>query len=261
MSLSSDAIYYMIVFLAGTCIGSFLNVCIYRIPAGKSIVYPPSACMKCGHKLSWWENIPLFSYIFLRAKCRKCSASISIQYPLVEFLTGLLALLLFHKFGPTPQLFVYALFTAALIVITFIDLELQVIPDVISLPGIVFGLVASFFLPGISFIDSAAGVLLGGGILIAVAWGYYLITKREGMGGGDVKLLAMIGAFLGWKCLPVVVFLSAAAGSVTGLLIMAVNRGNRHTAIPYGPFLAAGAVAYIFFGEGLIRLYLNALTN
>ncbi len=257
MDLSNELLQLIFVFLLGTCIGSFLNVCIFRIPMGKSVAFPPSSCMNCGHKISWWENIPILSYIILRARCRKCSSPISIQYPFVEFLTGGLASLLFQKFGLTPQFFIYFFFVGSLIVIAFIDLEHQIIPDIISLPGIAAGLVASLFIPEVSIVDSAAGIFLGGGTLLAVAWGYYLLTKREGMGGGDVKLLAMIGAFLGWKSIPVVIFLSAAAGSIIGLAIVALNRGNRRSAIPYGPFLAAGAVAYLFAGERIVQWYLS----
>ena len=257
--MNSSFITNSIVFILGTCIGSFLNVCIFRIPKGKSIVFPPSSCMNCGHKLSWWENIPILSYLILRAKCRKCSSAISIQYPIVEFLTGILAFMLFQKYGLTLQFFIYFIFTSALLVITFIDLEHQIIPDIISLPGIAAGLIASIFIPAISIVDSIAGILVGGGTLLAVAWGYYLFTKREGMGGGDVKLLAMIGAFLGWKCIPLVIFLSAAAGSIIGIIIIALNHGNRRSAIPYGPFLAAGAVTYLFAGEKLMQWYINLL--
>ncbi len=257
MKITTETLQYIFTFIFGACIGSFLNVCIYRLPAKKSIIFPPSACMKCGHKLSWWENIPIVSYIFLKAKCRKCGTSLSLQYPLVELITGLLALLLLKHFGLTLNFFIYAIFTAALIVITFIDLKHQIIPDVISLPGIVLGVFFSIFNPNISIFDSILGVVVGGGVLLAVAWGYFLITKREGMGGGDIKLLAMIGAFLGWKSIPVVIFISAAVGSIIGLIVILLNRGSRKTAIPYGPFLALGAIIYIFWGENLINLYLN----
>ena len=249
----------VLTFFTGACIGSFLNVCIYRIPEGKSIVYPPSACPHCGKALSWWQNIPVLSFILLRGRCAACAGPISWQYPVVEVLSGCIAVLLLLRFGPGPELAAYSIFCAALVVISFIDLRLQIIPDVISIPGMIAGLAASFFVPSVSILDSVTGLLLGGGILFAVAWGYYLITRREGLGGGDIKLLAMIGAFLGWKAVPLVLFLSATAGSVAGLLMVLFRGAGRHTAIPYGPFLALGGVICLFAGDTLLHFYFSLL--
>ena len=256
MNTLPTLIWPFMIFLLGTCVGSFLNVCIYRLPQGKSLVRPGSACTKCNHRLKWWENIPILSFLFLRAKCSSCGARISLQYPMVELLTGLLAIALWHKFGIGFELFIYFYFSACLIIVTFVDLAHQIIPDVVSLPGITLGFLSSFLLSELSWLDSLLGIILGGGVLFLVAWGYYIITHREGMGGGDIKLLAMIGAFLGWQAIPLVILLSAAVGSVTGLAIMSVHKGDRHMAIPYGPFLAGAALISLFWGRELTAWYL-----
>ena len=220
---------------------------------------PGSACPKCGHRLRWWENIPILSFLLLRGRCRSCNARISIQYPIVELLTGLLALMLWYKFGLSTGLFVYFYFTASLIIVTFVDLKYQIIPDIISLPGIALGLLSSFLLPGLSWKDSLLGILAGGGTLYLVAWGYQLIARKEGMGGGDIKFLAMIGAFLGWQAIPLVIFLSAALGSVIGLVMILIQKKSRYMAIPYGPFLALAALVFLFWGPELNAWYLNRL--
>ncbi|MGB9712644.1 MAG: prepilin peptidase [Dissulfurimicrobium sp.] len=257
MNHLNDILLQISIFLVGLCIGSFLNVCICRIPEGRSVVKPGSACMKCGHRLTWWENIPIVSFIILRAKCSSCGARISFQYPVVEALTGVTILLLWRKFNLTPDFFIYSCFVATLIIITFIDLEHQLIPDVLSLPMIALGLISSFFLADLKWYDSLIGILLGGGVLYLVAGGYYLLTHKEGMGGGDIKLLAMIGAFLGWKAIPLVVFISAGLGSVTGIVLILMQKAERRTAIPYGPFLALAAMITIFYGNELTAWYLN----
>ena len=184
--------------LFGAMVGSFLNVCIARLPKEESIVWPGSHCPLCRKPIKFYDNIPLVSYLLLKGKCRQCRGSISLQYPLVEGITALSSLLLIIKFGPSLSYLIYFAFVAALIVITVIDLYHQIIPDVISLPGIGVGLLASLIIPQITFLNSLIGILLGGGSLFLVATVYRWLFKREGMGGGDVKLLAMIGAFLGW---------------------------------------------------------------
>ncbi len=247
----------LIIFVFGACIGSFLNVCIYRLPAGTSVVTPPSACRKCGHRLAWWENIPLISFLILRGRCRGCEEKISMQYPVVEFMNGVLYVLLWLRFGLGIEMAIYAVFVSAMVVVTFIDLEHYIIPDVISLPGIAIGFAASFMLPGLSWQDSLMGMILGGGILLLVAWAYYLVARREGMGGGDIKLLAMIGAMLGWKAIPAVIFLSAASGALVGIVLMLLKGRGRQQPIPFGPFLAGAAVIYIFYGQRLMEWYLS----
>jgi len=243
-------------FIFGACIGSFLNVVILRLPEeGASLVYPPSRCPKCLKNIKWYDNIPIISFIILRKKCRHCGAPISWQYPLVELTMALLSVALLFKFGLTVALPIYLVFTAALLAVIVIDFYHKIIPDVISLPGIILGFACSFFNPLVTWQQSGIGLLIGGGVLYAVAAGYYLFTKREGMGGGDIKLLAMIGAFLGWQSLPFVVFGSSILGAVVGIGAMAKQKKGGRTVIPYGPFLSIAAIVYMFYRE-LINYYL-----
>lgn len=255
--MTPETVYALFAALFGLVVGSFLNVCICRLPEGQSVVSPPSRCPHCSYRIRWYDNIPLFSYLLLRGRCRGCNARISLQYPLVELLNGILTLLLFLRFGPTLTFAALFLFCSALVVITFIDLEHQIIPDEISLPGIVIGLILSFFLPGQSWLNSLLGILLGGGSLLLVAYLYQLLTGKEGMGGGDIKLLAMMGAFLGWKAIPFIIFASSLVGSLVGITIMLLQKKDSKLAIPFGPYLAFGAVLYIFYGRALIQWYLN----
>jgi len=252
--------YWLIIFFVlflGFCVGSFLNVCIYRLPQGLSIVTPRSFCPQCRRPVRSYDNIPLLSYLFLGGRCRSCGAKISWRYPLVEALTGGLALGLFLRFGLTASFFALFAFTAAMVVITFIDLDHRIIPDVISLPGIGVGFALSFFLPSPSVLESLIGLVTGGGSLFVVAYAYEAITKREGMGGGDVKLLAMIGAWLGWKAILFTLFFASLSGTLIGGGAMLAQRQGRHYAIPFGPFLAFSALAYLFFGPQLIDWYLS----
>lgn len=244
-------------FIFGACIGSFLNVCIYRIPAGKSIVHPPSACPRCGYAIRFYDNIPILSYLVLRGRCRRCGTSIPLRYPLVEMITGLAAVALFMRFGLTWATPVYFLFVALLLVITFIDIDHQIIPDRLSLPGIPLFFALAFVVPAVSWQDSLIGILAGGGILYAVALGYQLITGRDGMGGGDIKLLAMIGALIGWQGILFTIFFSSLSGTLVGLLLALAGGGSMKSRLPFGPFLAAGAIAYLFFGPELIDWYLG----
>ncbi|WP_305044327.1 prepilin peptidase [Geoalkalibacter sp.] len=244
-------------FILGAVIGSFLNVCIYRIPAGFSVVSPGSRCPQCEAAIRWYQNIPILSWIFLRGRCAKCRVPISVRYPLVEALTGGLFALVLWKFGLHGVTPVYWLMTASLIVITFIDLDHQIIPDVISLPGIVVGFVCSFAVPWMSWTDSLLGILIGGGSLLLVAVVYEFLTKKEGMGGGDIKLLAMIGAFLGWQAVFPVIFISSLVGTAVGIPVMIRQKADARLAMPFGPFLAFGALFYLLWGPELIRWYLR----
>ena len=247
----------IIVFLFGLCIGSFLNVCIHRIPAGKSIVYPGSSCPKCGNHIRFYDNIPLFSYLWLRGRCRQCRTAISPRYPAVELLAALFAFGVYAKFGISIQSLVYFIFIAVLLAVTFIDIDHRIIPDVITLPGIPTFFLATFLLPSITWKDSLIGLLVGGGSLYLVGLVYYLLTRKEGMGGGDVKLLAMIGALTGWKGVFFTIFVASGVGTLAGLAVMLITRRNMKLKIPFGPFLAIGAVAYLFFGPQLIRWYFH----
>lgn len=255
--MTPSLLYPLFAFVFGMIVGSFLNVCICRMPKNESIVSPPSHCPYCTYQIRWYDNIPVVSYLLLRGKCRGCGAPISLQYPLVELLNGVLTLFLFLRFGPTPVFAALFLFCSALVVITFIDIEHQIIPDEISLSGIVVGFVLSFFLQGHSWLNSLLGILLGGGSLLLVAYLYQRLTGKDGMGGGDIKLLAMMGAFLGWKAVPFIIFASSLVGSLIGISIMLLQKKDSKLAIPFGPYLAFGAVLYIFYGKPLIRWYLG----
>ena len=246
-------IFDVFAFIFGAAIGSFLNVCIFRIPAEASIVKPASRCPSCGHPIRFHDNIPIVSFLILRARCRDCGAKISWRYPLVELITGMMALLLFDKFGPTLVFLAFFIFTAVLIVITFIDLDHQIIPDILSLPGIPVFFLAAVFIVKLPWLEALIGLLIGGGVLLAIAYGYELITKREGMGGGDIKLLAMIGGFLGWKSLIFVLLFSSLTGAVVGIAAMVIKKQDTKYAIPFGPFLSVAAVAWIFWGDAFIR--------
>ncbi len=244
------------VFVLGTAIGSFLNVCIHRIPKGQSIVRPVSRCPSCNQPIRPFDNIPLISYLILKGKCRYCEYHIPFRYPLVEFFSGGFSLALFLKLGLSAHFFIYTIFVWSLLVITFIDLDTQTIPDAITLPGIVLGFFASFLLPEIAYWQSILGILLGGGSLYLVAFFYYTLTKREGMGGGDIKLLAMIGAFLGYKSILFVIFFSSLIGTLVGIVVMIKQRKWRTYAIPFGPFLAIGTFLHILWGHELLQWYL-----
>lgn len=248
--------------LFGLILGSFLNVCIYRLPRGQSVVVPRSFCPNCGKFIRWFDNIPLASFLWLKGRCRSCRGKISLRYPLVELLTGFFSLAVLLKFGSgLPYLFYFPLLIAPLIVVTFIDLEHLLIPDRISLPGIAAGLLSAALLSPLSLmpslLQSLIGILAGGGTLFLVSWFYEKLRHQQGIGGGDVKLAAMLGAFFGWKGIFLVLFLSSLLGSVTGLLLMVLFRRGLKTVIPYGPFLAAGAILYLFYGEKIIAWYLG----
>jgi len=254
-----DHLIQILIFIWGLCIGSFLNVCIFRLPAAQSIVHPGSSCPQCKNPIRFYDNIPIISYLLLRGRCRHCGNKIALRYPMVELLTGLFALGTFLKFGPTWDSLIYFVFIAALIVITFIDLDHRIIPDLITLPGIPIFIAASLLLSKITLLDSIIGVLVGGGSLLTVAWVYKIITHKDGMGGGDIKLLAMIGALVGWQGVLLTIFVASATGTLAGILhMLKARQGNMKLAIPFGPFLATGALVYIFWGEALIYWYLNA---
>jgi leader peptidase (prepilin peptidase)/N-methyltransferase len=241
------AIVIMAVF--GSIVGSFLNVCIYRIPGDRSIILPRSYCPHCGQPIKFYDNIPVLSYLMLKGQCRTCKARISLQYPAVELITASLSALLFWRYGLSLQYLATFSFTCSLIVITFIDLEHQIIPDVITLPGIPLFFLAAVFIMKLRLIDVVLGIIIGGGILYLIAFAYELLRKTEGMGGGDIKLLAMIGAFLGWQSLWFIIMVSSILGAVIGITAMVIQKEDMKYAIPFGPFLSVGAVSYLFFGS------------
>lgn len=248
-----------LVFILGLLWGSFFNVCIVRLPQDQSVLWGRSACPKCKSTIPWFCNIPVLSFLFLKGKCRNCKAPISLEYPLVELFSGLMFLGLFLYFGWTKDLVANGILCSALLVISVIDLHHQIIPDEISLPGIVVGFFASLWMGKILWWQSLLGILFGGGSFLAVAWGYEKISKKEGLGGGDIKLLAMIGAWLGVQSLLIVIIISSLMGSIIGIAVMIFQKKDFKTAIPFGPFLALGAVAYIFFGPELQSLLFPSL--
>jgi leader peptidase (prepilin peptidase) / N-methyltransferase len=254
-----NVLFVSLVFMFGMCIGSFLNVCIYRLPSSTSIINPSrSFCPQCNSAIQFYDNIPVLSYLWLKGRCRNCKAPISPRYPLVELMTGILAIAILFKFHLTLEGVIYFVFTSSLLVITFIDIDHKIIPDIISLPGIPIGLAASFVLPAMTFKSSLLGLLAGGGSLLLVAWTYSLITRKEGMGGGDIKLLGMIGTFIGWKGVIFTIFAASLTGTLVGMIVMLLKGKNLKFAIPFGPFLSIGAMSYVFFGKKVIFWYFHS---
>lgn len=254
-----DFIVIIFVFAFGAILGSFLNVCIYRVPLAKSIVFPPSACPQCERPIKAFDNIPIISYLLLVGRCRNCGLHIPFRYPLVELLTALSALAVYHKFGLTAEGFFLFALIAALIVIIFIDLDYWIIPDVITLPGIVICFLAAIFIKDMSWTASLLGLFFGGGSLYLVAVIYKLMTGVDGLGMGDVKLMAMIGAWCGWMGVFFTILVSSLAGTLVGFLVMAVYHKNIKVALPFGPFISLGVILYIFFGPELIMWYADLL--
>ncbi|GAB5046436.1 prepilin peptidase [Thermodesulfovibrio sp. TK110] len=254
----------ILIFIVGLIVGSFLNVCIYRIPRKLSIIKPASYCPSCGNSIKPWHNIPVLSFLFLKGKCAYCGTKISLRYPVVELLNGILYVLAYLNFSLLFLPFVL-IFISALIVISFIDLDFQIIPDQISIPLIFLGIILSFFSGPQKIVDflgcpshnslnlaqgikdSLIGIVVGGGSLLIVS-----LISKGGMGGGDVKLNAAVGAFLGWKSALLTIFIGSLAGSIIGILILK-KTGNRK--IPFGPFLSLGALICLFFGERLLNWY------
>lgn len=241
--------------LAGLMIGSFLNVCIYRLPKRESVVWPASHCTACNRPLAWFENIPVLSWLVLRGRCRTCGARISAVYPLVELTTGVVFAGAAIIYGLSPLLFVRLAFACALIVLFVIDLQHRILPNVITLPGIAAGFVASVFLPP-GWLSSLIGILAGGGILFAIAEAYYRLRGIEGLGMGDVKMLAMIGAVLGWPLMLLTLVFASFAGSVVGVGLMVSGRGGMQAALPFGTFLALGALVAAVAGDPILAWYL-----
>jgi leader peptidase (prepilin peptidase)/N-methyltransferase len=242
----------------GALVGSFLNVCIYRLPLGKSVVWPASACPHCGRSLSWYENIPVVSWMLLRGRCRTCGAAIGVRYPVIEALTAAMFGLAWWYYGPGVLLASRLVFGCALIVLFAIDLEHHLLPNVITLPGIAVGFVFSLFAePG--WMASLIGALVGGGALFGVAEVYYRLRHEEGLGMGDVKMLAMVGAFLGWKLTLLTLMLASLSGTVIGLLLIVSGRGGMKYALPFGTFIALGAAVAAAVGPALLDWYLGLM--
>ena len=262
---------------SGLCVGSFLNVCIARMPEDRSVVSPPSHCPACGHAIRAYDNIPVISWLLLRAKCRDCGTPISGLYPAIELLVGMLAWLLYRRIVPGPgQIDVahgaawafFLVFVAMLVAQTYIDIRHYIIPDEFSIYAVPVGVAGHAALGWLGYADalpwttSVVGALVGGGLLAGVMGTYWLIRREEGMGLGDVKLLAMIGAFLGAiPAVPFVIFVASLAGAAVGVPIVLLKRRGMRTALPFGPFLALGAVTWVLFGEELVSRFFPALSR
>jgi leader peptidase (prepilin peptidase)/N-methyltransferase len=237
------------VFLFGLIIGSFLNVLIHRLPKGESLWKPGSRCPLCCSPIRPRYNIPLVSYFVLGGRCSHCHGKITFSYPLVEALGGVLAILTYRLHGLTPGAAIHFALLSLLLVIAVIDSRLGIIPDVLSLPGIVVSILASSFLPSKTWIGAVLGAVAGGGSLWAVARAYELLTGRQGMGGGDIKLLSLLGAALGWSQVPLVLFVASLAGSLYGLFLMTRYGVDRRYPLPFGPFLCMAGVIALFVGD------------
>ena len=249
---------YIWIFLVGISIGSFLNVLIYRIPRQKKFGFNRSFCPNCETMIKFYDNIPLLSYLILGGKCRYCKKRISVRYPIVEFLNGLAYLFFFWNYGLTLHFFVFSFLWSILIAIFFIDLDFQIIPDLFTVPGMVIGLGISFAPGGIGILESAIGLVVGGGALYLIAELGDRLFKKESMGGGDIKMAAMLGAFLGWQKVVFIFFGSAVIGLVISIVLMFFSRELRSKrVIPFGPFLAIAAVVAIVYGDEIISYYLN----
>ena len=256
VAYSISILQEVMVFLVGCCLGSFYNVVIHRLPAGESLVSPGSRCPGCRNPIAFYDNIPIISYLLLMGKCRNCGARISVRYPVVEALTGGLALLLFLRYGFHPQFAAELFFFSLLVIIAFIDLDTGLIPNVLSLPGIAAGFIFSLLLPvRVTWTDSLAGIVIGGGLLFLIAEVYSRLRHKEGMGMGDVKLLGMIGAFIG---LEGVVF-TVLAASISGLIVALPVKRRMDAEIPFGPFLSLGAVCYVFWGPLFFHWYFSEM--
>jgi leader peptidase (prepilin peptidase) / N-methyltransferase len=243
----------VVVALFGLAIGSFVNVVIARLPEHQSLWHPGSSCPGCGAPIGWRDNVPVLSFVLLRARCRACGMRISWRYPVVEVGTAALWVLAYARFGAVPNLAVALVFLTALVAITGIDLEHQIIPDRITLPGIVAGLVASLASGSPGWLDSLIGIAVGGGLFFAI-----IVVTRGGMGGGDMKLGAMFGAFLGWKVTLVALFVAVVLGGVIAMTLLLSGRMRRKDPIPFGPFLALGGAVGLLWGPSIVEWYMSA---
>ncbi len=263
-----NVVLYIVVIIFGSIIGSFLNVCIYRIPRRLSILFPSSRCPSCNSPIRPADNIPVLSFLLLKGRCRLCKTRIPFRYPVVESLNALLYAITVWRFGPdfSWSLLLYLILVSSLVIITFIDIDYQIIPDGITLPGIPLALLfGSTLLPDpflrvemLGFKTSLTGIVLGGGLFYGIGALGSLIFRKEAMGGGDIKLMAMLGGVLGWKGVLLTAFLGSFFGSIIGVSLILIKGGQMGTKIPFGPYLAFGAVLSLFFGQEFLTVFLNA---
>jgi len=256
--VSAETYWTIVAGAFGAVMGSFLNVVIYRLPLGKSVAAGRSRCPSCDAQIAWHDNIPLVSWVLLGGKCRRCRRGIPIRYPLVEALSATAAALIVHFKGVTLEAAWLYAFVAIMIAITFIDWAHQIIPDSLSLTGVALGWVGAVVCLDVGLVNSFVGSVAGAALVLAIAAAYKALRKVDGMGGGDVKLMAMIGAFLGWKMIFPVLFVAALFGSIYGLFLLRARSGTGQTAVAFGSFLAPAACLMLFAGDRLIALYLGA---
>ena len=242
------------IFFFGLVIGSFANVCVYRLPKKESVVFPVSRCVSCSATVRYFDNIPLISFLILGGKCRNCKENISLIYPAIELITSLLLLAGLFRFGLTFDFLVYTAVAPALVIITAIDIEHQIIPDAITLPGIVLGLLAGSY--SIGYIDSILGCFLGGALFYLLA-----VLSKGGMGGGDIKYIAAAGALVGWKKVLLIIFIGAFLGSIVSIFQIVFQKKSKKSLIPFGPFLSVATLITLFYGNLLIKLYIENLTQ
>ena len=242
------------IFFFGLVIGSFANVCIYRLPKKESVVFPASRCVSCFAPVRYYDNIPVISYLILVGKCRNCKENISVIYPVIELITSLLLLAGLFKFGLTFDFLIYTIVAPALVIITAIDIEHQIIPDAITLPGIVLGLLAGSY--SIGYIDSILGFFLGGALLYLLA-----VLSNGGRGGGDIKYIAAAGSLVGWEKVLLIIFIGAFLGSIVSIFQIVVQKKSKKSLIPFGPFLSVATLITLFYGNLLIKLYIDNLAQ
>ncbi len=252
-------IVWLSVFILGTIFGSFLTVCVHRVPKGQSVVAPRSACPHCGRQIYWYDNVPIFSFLWLRGRCRACHTRIPLRYPIIELANGVGYLLVVWRFGFTWPTIVYAGLVSVFLVVSWIDWDHKIIPDAITLPGIVVGFLCATLLLPTGWINSLVGILVGGGLLLVLAWVSPFLFGKEGMGGGDIKFLAMVGAFLGWQQALLTLMVGSVVGAVVGIALLATKVLQRGQYIPFGPYLALGGLIAILWGPELWHWYFNGL--
>ncbi len=255
MPLMEHWIFWLFIFILGSVVGSFLSVCIYRIPQRLSIVAPRSACPQCQATIAWYDNVPVWSFLWLRGRCRSCGARIPVRYPLIEVANGLGYLLIVWRFELTWTSVVYAGLVSVFLVVTWIDWDHQIIPDVITLPGIVAGVLCAGLVLPTGWVNSFLGILVGGGVLLVMAWASPFLFGKEGMGGGDIKFLAMVGAFLGWKAALLALMVASVFGAVIGVALLMAKVMEKGQYIPFGPYLAFGAFVALLWGPELWNWY------
>ncbi|TCK03445.1 prepilin peptidase [Phorcysia thermohydrogeniphila] len=250
---------YLVAFIFGLLVGSFLNVCIYRIPKGKSIVSPPSSCPSCGERIKWYDNIPVISYLLLRGRCRHCGERISLRYPVVELLTAFLTVVILWKFGLSISAFYYLILTYVLIVISFIDLDTMLVPVKLCYFAMLAGILFSPLVLEVSFKDSVLGASFGAGLILFIIETYAIFTGKEGMGYGDANIMALIGAFIGWQKVLLALFIASFVGALVGIGYILLKGKNFRVAIPFGPFLSVGGYVTVIYGNKLLEWYLGGL--